>query len=104
MKILEQWRRVRATISRLDDSGSAILNTLEPLDEVRRGSSKKSVAIINVAHHIRVHELAGGVLSDEAPDLTNSIEMEERFLTNVLYLVGHVQVVINHNSKIASGR
>ena len=95
---------MRATISRLDDSGGAILNTLEPIDEVGRGSSEKSVAVINVAHHIRVHELAGGVLSDEAPDLTNTVEMKERFLTNVLYLVSHVQVVINHNSKIASGR
>ena len=59
MKVLEQWQRMCAAVSRLNESGGAILNVLEPVDEVRRGSSEKSVTVVDVAHHISVHELAG---------------------------------------------
>lgn len=103
MKVLKQWQRTCAAVSRLNESGGAILNVLEPVDEVSRGSSEKGVTVVNVAHHISVHKLAGGVFGDKPPDLSDSMEVIKRFLANVFHLVRHAQVVVKHDSEIACG-
>ena len=77
MKVLQQWQRMCAAVSSLNESCGTILDSLEPVDEIGRRSSEKGITVINVAHHIGVHELAGGVLSDEPPDLSDSMEMIE---------------------------